>query len=223
MNEKAIAISAFFITIFLLYQVRLIVRLRRLRKINSKVTGNRFFLGVLAYNICECCCGSLCCLGKLGSECIDMCFGEKIDETVEKIVDRKTAADERKIEEKKAREQKKYLTKIEQEKIGRKERIEKLRASDYTAPVEDKNNLLKIVSMHTKTSLSWTSDSTNLPIEEIVLIIEHEPDFEIRDEYIINKKKMQEKEIAKITCPNCENLFEQGSEFCPNCGHDLKN
>ncbi|NHJ32767.1 MAG: zinc-ribbon domain-containing protein [Asgard group archaeon] len=36
---------------------------------------------------------------------------------------------------------------------------------------------------------------------------------------ILNKKKIE----AKVNlCPNCENPFESGSDFCPNCGYELK-
>jgi hypothetical protein len=221
-NEKAIAITVFFASVFLLYQIRFILRFRKLRKINRNMNDSGFVLGAY-FPICDCC------------NCLD-CFlipcciiGEDSDEVYEvlqeKRAQRQSDEFERKSAERKIIEEKEYVAKIKREKIERQERLEALRVTGYVANERDRNKVIEIVSINPKTGLSWTSNATRLPVEEIVIIIELEPDFEIKDEYIINKKKMQEKEekikITKITCPNCENLFELGSDFCPNCGYEL--
>ena len=228
MSEKAIALTTFFISVFFLYQIRFIKRLRKLRKMEGSVAEKGYFLGSLLYccwDFPECCCDSLICSVCVCTKCSEKCFGESHKRQQEKRADRKSDAAERRTTERRITEQKRKLTEIEQEKTGRKERVEALRACGFTIAEKDRNKLIEIISINPRTGLLWTSNATRLPVEEIVIIIEHEPDFEIRDEYIINKKKIQEKEdkikIAKITCPNCENLFEPGSDFCPNCGHEL--
>ena len=232
MNEKAITLTIFFISVFLLYQIRFIVRFRKLRKINNNVTEKGFVLGVY-FPICECCCDLY----------FDRCCRDRTERQLEKIADRKRAAFERKTTERRIKEQKEYLSEIEQKKKGRKERVEVLRASGYTATEKDRHKVIELLSVNPKTNLLWTSNATRLPIEKIVIILENEEDFEIRDEYILNKKikpkvefltieerakraeelKEDKRKIAEKICPNCENPFETGSDFCPNCGFELWN
>lgn len=123
------------------------------------------------------------------------------------------------------------LTEAELEEREMKERIRKRKVREQkpikriTATEKERNKLIEIVSTNPKTGLIFASNVSKLTKEEIVLIIESEPDFEIRDEYIINKKKVrlkeEKKKAAENTCPNCENQFDPGSEFCPNCGLEL--
>ncbi len=209
MNEKAIALTVFFISVFLLYQIRFILRLRKLRKINRNMNEDGFVLGASLSSFCDCC--------------------EDADEVYEVLQEKKAQRQSEKYEqknkEKRKIEHEKYIAGIEKERIIRKKRVEELRASGYATSEKDRKEVLEIVSINPETNLSWTSTSTRIPIEDIIIIIEDEPDFEIRDEKIIYKKKILEKEekirIAKITCPSCENLFEPGSDFCPNCGSKL--
>jgi len=224
-NEKAIAISAFFISIFLLYQIRFIVRLRKLKKKRENLTEKDFILGAY-YNVCGCCCDSMCIMSELGCNCFDAYYSsETAKKQREKKAERQSDEVERRTAEKRKIEKKEYIALIELEKIDRPERVEVLRASGYTANERDRNKVLDIVSINPKTGLPWTSTTARIPIEEVVLIIESEPDFEIKDEYIINKKKLlleKEKKIAaENICPICNNQFELGSDFCPNCGYEL--
>ena len=226
LNVKAIALSVFFISIFIFYQIKFLIRLKKLKKSRDNVVGNGFQLE--AYELCGCCCEkSLCCGIEFCFGCFQRCFrSDAFQSRIEKREAKQSDEAERKTTDRRLREKKDSLAEIEQEKIERKDRIEALKESGYIATDERRSKIIDIVNVNPKTSLSWTSNSTNLPIEEIVLIIENEEDFEITGEYIINKKKILEKEdkrkIDKITCPNCENLFEQGSEFCPNCGLALE-
>ncbi|MHA1170729.1 MAG: hypothetical protein ACTSQ3_01420 [Candidatus Heimdallarchaeota archaeon] len=224
MNVKALTITVFFTVILLFYQIKLILRLRNLRKIKGNLTRKGYFLEILFSSLGRCdCIDDACCRASA-------CIGSEVDEVYEAYQEKRDQKQsdefERKNAEIRKREQKEYVAKLEQEKIERKKRVEVLRTSGYTATDKERNKVIEIVSINPKTGLSWTSKTSRLQMEKIIIIIEHEPDFEIKGEYIINKKKIQEKEekikIAKITCPNCENLFELGSDFCPNCGDTLE-
>lgn len=253
MNVKAITLTVFFVSVFSLYLVRFIVRLRKLKKIRGNLTEKGFVLGAY-FDVCGCCCDimccdcdamccdTICCMSELGCSCFDACYSETAKKQREKRADRKSDAAERKTTEKRLRLQKEYLAEIEQEKLGRKGRVEALRASGYTATEAERHKVIELLSVNPKTNLLWTSTAARLSIEEIVIILENEPDFEIRDDYIINKKKKPKMEfltieerakraeeleeekikIAKNICPNCENPFESGSVFCLNCGYELK-
>jgi len=223
-NVKALTITVFFTVILLFYQIKLILRLRNLRNIKGNLTRKGYFLETLIFSFGRCdCIDDACCRASA-------CIGSEVDEVYEAYQEKRDQKQsdefERKNAEIRKREQKEYVAKLEQEKIERKKRVEVLRTSGYTATDEERNKVIEIVSINPKTGLSWTSKTSRLQMEKIIIIIEHEPDFEIKGEYIINKKKIQEKEekikIAKITCPNCENLFELGSDFCPNCGDTLE-
>jgi len=218
-NEKAITLTIFFISIFLLYQIRFIVRLRKLKKNNGNVIGNGFVLGAFCgpCDICDCPCLFLPC-ALLNTE-----IDEVLQRQQEKRADRQSDEVERRTAEKRKIEKKEYIAKIELEKIDRQERVEVLRANGYTANERDRNKVLDIVSLNPKTSLPWTSTTARIRVEEVVLIIESEPDFEIKDEYIINTKKIlleeEKKKATENICPSCKNPFESGSDFCPNCGY----
>ena len=53
MNVKAIALAAFFFSVFLFYQIRFIVRLNRLKKIRGNVTENGFLIGLPSCDLSE--------------------------------------------------------------------------------------------------------------------------------------------------------------------------
>ena len=93
-------------------------------------------------------------------------------------------------------EQEKYITEIEQQIDKRSEKVDALRSSGYEAADYDRKKILDIISINPKTGLQWTSTVTNVPVEEITLIIENEPDYVIKNEYIINKKKVPQDSIS---------------------------
>ncbi|MHA1187843.1 MAG: hypothetical protein ACTSSK_13390 [Candidatus Heimdallarchaeota archaeon] len=101
--------------------------------------------------------------------------------------------------ERSRKEQEEFEARFEQEKIELKEKVEALRAKGYTASKRDKSKIMEIISNTSKTNLSWASGSTRVSKEEIILIIENEPDFEIQKEYIINKKKIQNEDYKSTS------------------------
>ncbi|MBK5113734.1 MAG: hypothetical protein JJE41_08885 [Candidatus Heimdallarchaeota archaeon] len=221
MNEKAISLTVFFISVFLFYQIKIILRFRKLRKINSNLNESGFVLGAY-FPIGDCC----NCLGCLLTPCgiISEDSDEVYEVLQEKRAQRQSDKYEQRNKEKRRIEQEKYIVEIEQERRGRKEKVEKLRANGYTVAEKDRIKVIETVSISTETNLSWTSTATKIPIEKVIIIIEDEPDFEIKDEKIINKIKMPEEEKTKTfesICPNCANPFEVGLEFCLNCGQKL--
>jgi len=119
------------------------------------------------------------------------------------------------------------LTKEELEEVERKKRTRKMREETKTKTAKrliiteaEREKIIETVSIKRKTSLTWTSNVVNLPIEKVAQVIDNHPNFVIKNGFIFEKKELQDN--MKI-CSNCENPFEQGSEFCPNCGHKLKN
>lgn len=77
--------------------------------------------------------------------------------------------------------------KVEDELIRK---IRSLRESGFKADKWDKKKILELVNQQPRFNLTWVSETTRIPIEHIVIIIEDEPDFEIQEEYIINKNKI---------------------------------
>lgn len=222
MNVKAIALSAFFISVFLLYQIRFIVRLKKLKKMRENVKGEDFVFGAY-FDVCGCCCNPRCLMDDFECDICEACTTSETEtKQSEKRADRQSDAAERKNTEKRLRVQKEYLAEIEQEKLGRKEKVEALRANGYIATDYERNKVIDTVSVNPKTGLKWTSNVARLPIEKIIIIIENEQDFEIVDEYIINKKEILEKEkTLEIICSVCGNPIKSGAVFCPNCGTEL--
>ena len=215
MQDKVITLIVFFTTLFVFIQIKFIFRLRKLRKNSPDLPGILFLSEIEAgFAICFQCCAYL-----TGTE-------EKRNVRQEEKAIRQSDEFERRTAEKRKKEKKEYIALIELEKIDRPERVKVLRASGYTASERDRNKVIDIVNINPKTGLPWTSTTARIPVEEVVLIIESEPDFEIKDEYIINKKKLllekEKKKAAENICPICNNTFESGSDFCPNCGYDLK-
>lgn len=211
MNEKAITLSIFFFSVFLLYQIRFIVRLRKLRKIKGIETGKGHFMEGVGLIDCNCCCDDVLDICGIPLRiCFEIYKQDKEEKTADQI--------EQKTAERHLREQEEHYIRQELEQIEGKEKVEKLRASGFKVSSRNKNKIIETANLSSETNLSWLSKSTRIPIEEIIIIIEDAPDFEIREEYIINKKKI--KEIEK-TCINCRNPIEHDSEFCPNCGLNL--
>jgi len=171
LNVKAIALSVFFISIFIFYQIKFLIRLKKLKKSRDNVVENGFLLE--AYELCGCCCEeSLCCVTEFCFGCFQICYrSEAYQSRIEKREAKQSDEAERKTTERRLREQKEYIAKIEREKIERQERVEVLRASGYTANEKDRNKVIDAVSISPEINLSWTSASTRLSIEEIIIII----------------------------------------------------
>jgi hypothetical protein len=185
----------------------IIGRLKKLKKIDGNLTNEGLVLSHTDDTFPEIAiCGCLsapCCIGFICGNCIAICFGESIINRLEKRAHRQSDEVERRATERRKKEQEKYLTKIEQEKIERKGRLEALRTSGYIATEEDRYKVIELLRPNPKINLLWVSNAVKLPIEEIIIILENESDFEIKDEYIINKKmkskiEFSTKEEAKV-------------------------
>ncbi len=192
-----------------------ILMLVRKRKGIKQIKNTDDFLLRFGLPDLSCCCD--CCIG-IGAIFTKIFEGARNRHRERKFA-RQSAEIERKTAERQMKEQEQHLARLEIEKIEREEKVKKLRASGFEVTTRRKNKILETVNLSSEINTTWLSKSLSIPIEEIVLVVEDHPDFELKDEYILNKKKIE----AKVNiCPNCENVFEENSKFCPNCGHALK-
>ncbi len=118
------------------------------------------------------------------------------------------------------------LTKEELEELKQKEKIRKKREETGTKTTKqliitdaEREKIIETIGLKSKTSLTWTSNVVNLPIEKITQVIEDHPDFMIKNGFVFDKKKLQ---ADMRICSNCNNQFEEESDYCPNCGQYLK-
>jgi len=201
-KETTIAFVIYFSTIFLLIQIKLIGRIRKLRIIRRKMIESEYSLKSIG-DICYCI--SCCCTGDIGN-----CSREAYDLVEEE--------DKGSFEFRhKARMEKRY-----------KERKQRHSSLDLRLEKE-KSKIIKLIQDSEKTSIWWVNSYTSVPKEDIVEILKYEPGYLIVDDYIYNERKMTKEEILEVKekiigwkmCPDCENPVEPESEFCPNCGHDL--
>ena len=120
-----------------------------------------------------------------------MTFGwctRQYNELKENVVNRRKNKDEQRIAERTKKEQEEYFRELDREKADRREKVEMLKASGYIATVEERNKVIEIASTNPKTNLKWASMKIGISVEKLIIIIEKESEFEIRDEYIINNK-----------------------------------
>lgn len=120
------------------------------------------------------------------------------------------------------------------------EEIEKRKSS--MSEKEKEENEIKlirsVISEKQKTSLWWISTKITMPKERIIELITEDPNYAIENEYIINigllgqeeaityterkllaqKAKEREEKLAVGICPECDNPFEIGADYCLNCG-----
>ncbi|NHJ38960.1 MAG: hypothetical protein FK731_02930, partial [Asgard group archaeon] len=192
MKETTIAFVTFFMTIFLLIQIKIIGRIRKLikkGKMGEKTHNQLMFSSNECNWIWDCC-----------NDCIDGCFmclkkhKEDIDEE----------EDEKKITERSLEEQREYQVERDQARIKRNERIEILKERGFKASEENKKKVLELINIKPRINISWVSSVVRIPEEEII-IIEDEQEFEISDEYIVNTKMLEEEEKKQqINDSKCE-------------------
>lgn len=205
MKETTIAFVTFFMTFFLLIQIKIIGRIRKLRMIRRKMIEIEYYQKSTGEILCDCI-NCFCCSSETR-----YCRSEAYD-----IIEEEFEEDLFEFRHK-ARMEKRY-----------KERKRKQSSLDLTLEKE-KSKIIKLVDDSEKTSIWWVSSTTNIPKEDIVEILKYEPGYLIVDDYIYNQRKMTKEEILTVKekiagwkmCPNCENPVEKESEYCPNCGTSL--
>ena len=119
---------------------------------------------------------------------------------------------------------------------------EELRETDFQSKEEEKRKIIELVSKKQKTSLQWISTIAMIPIETVIEILTKDPNFVIKDDYVLIQKIQAKREstipedrrespqelreikkkLAQGICPICNTPFESGHEFCSNCGYLLK-
>ena len=85
-----------------------------------------------------------------------------------------------------------------------------------------------------KTSLEWISTITMIPIDSVIEILTEDPNFIIKDDYVLIQKMLaksestmpeerrvsaqelreREEKLAQGICPICSNFFEPNREYC---------
>jgi len=173
-------------------------------------------------DICECICDSIafsfycCCCRPLEEKPKEQAV--KTSEEIEKEKDEALSKYKEKIE--------KASTKVSKEKIIAEERSAIINKIPDVATI----------------SLSYLSKMTLIPEKRVIEILLDDPDYQIEEPFVINKKMLTEEQVIKISssikaqiteeedelspiyklCLECQGLYKQGSEFCPNCGARLK-
>lgn len=193
MQDKIITLVVFISTLFLFIQIRLVLRFRKFRKESPNLPGILFLSEIEAgFAICFQCCACL-----TGAE-----------EKPYVVSD--------------------YETKVTgiQETIKDDEIDEKYRISEEQ---REENKVKVLIHGMPSISIETACKMTKLTKKRIKEIIAKNPDYLIEDENIINLKtitdeKVRRKRMLQVQgiCGNCENPFEPGSEFCPNCGQAIK-
>ncbi|NHJ38964.1 MAG: MptD family putative ECF transporter S component [Asgard group archaeon] len=144
------------------------------------------------------------------------------------------------IEERTIKDEQYYQKQKEQMEIVRSTRLKLLKESGYTVDEKDVAKVIELANVRGKVGLIWVSTITKLPIEVIMLIIENEPNFEVKDEYIVNRQLIpedkpktfyeqldekpiiSERKIREGMCAYCNNPFETEADYCPNCGASIE-
>jgi len=203
LNQTAFGLIAFFMTLFILGQIKFLIKLRKLRKHSMDLRGDQLIMQAYA---CVSCCDILSCCGGFGVCCAQISTDDGPTQY----------------------ESSRYETKDTGEKIASKDKkiAEKYR---ITKEQKEENNLKVLIHGMEKISIETACKMTKLTKKRIIEIITKDPDYLIEDENIINLKtitdeKVRRKRMLQVQgiCGNCENPFEPGSEFCPNCGQALK-
>lgn len=206
MNEAIIAAVTFFLTLFLLVQIRFFKRLRKLKNNYNGIPGV-FFL----------------------SDALDgfLSFFNCCGEATEPEMDFK--ADFEHDEEKTKKALAEYKARTKQSK-----KTEGLSEKSSLSMEEAKVKVIDLVRKRQRTSIMYISTRTLLPNERVIEILLEDPDFIIEDEFVINKKmpvkrtiktqemKRIEDKIATGFCPVCDTPLDPSWEYCSNCRYVLK-
>jgi len=87
---------------------------------------------------------------------------------------------------------------------------------------EEKYKIKDLISKRQKTSLMYISNITLIPKERIITLLLDNSDFDIENEYIINKKLVVKDELTDEICPECNNPFKSSRKYCSTCGFEFK-
>ncbi|MHA1122303.1 MAG: hypothetical protein ACTSPC_05770 [Candidatus Heimdallarchaeota archaeon] len=217
MNEKALALATFFLTIVTFTIIRFVFRLKKIRKTQEKLP---VVLYADALDVLLCCGESGC--GECGCGCLSSA------DAVKDYVKQETEDyDSRKHEPKPP--------------IG-KRRGYKIRKRQESRKDRERSKVIRIASAKEKTNIDWVVKKASLPKERVIEILKEEPDFTVDDAYVINKKLLakdeqahlyemirekhakeeKEQKLAIGICPECNKPIEEGSDRCSFCNYKFK-
>jgi len=108
------------------------------------------------------------------------------------------------------------------DEIEIKKALKSKKSIDVSLTVEEEiSKVMDIVSKRDKTSLLYINNITSIPTERIVNLLIDDPDYEIKNEYVLNKEMLIKEELKKLICPECNNPIELGAKYCSTCGLEL--
>jgi hypothetical protein len=231
--SSIIILSSFLGVIYLLVIILVIILHRRNKEYRAEKYDGSFFGGIrwgFGCNVSSDPIESVLCCICAGIFFILYPFALLISYTYIDSMRRRADRDSEKLaKQEKERKQSEIIeleTNLLQKRKDIDEKIEILKSSGYKIDKVNRAKIIELASLRPRISLFWMSENTKIPEEEIIIIIEDEPDFEIKDEYVINKKKIlleeEKKKIFGKICPICENPAESGSNSCLSCGYEFK-
>jgi len=208
MNETLIIALVIGVPLFLFSQIRFIIRLSKIRKNPEYSPGVLFSLG----GICE----------------LFICFGQNCDGTAD--------AEIRRAEKKTAESVAKKFNEYDRKQNTKTQTIDKV-----TSNLDVKTRIINCMADLKKVSLLYISNTTSIPIEQVTYILSKDPNYLIEGPFVINKTKLTNEELLSFNvinrtqgksnvteeapiggiCSECFSPYEQGADYCLNCGIKL--
>jgi len=212
MNETIIIVLVIGVPFFLFSQIKFIIRLIKRRRNPEYIPRVLFsFEGI---------CEMLLCFGQC---CGDLSCYEQDRRTRRRKSDIRTVKKE-----------------FKEQNLYRK--TERRTTSSVDSNLDEKTRIINSMADLKKVSLIYISNRTSIPIDRVAYILAKDPNYLIQGNFVIDRSKITYEELGETInvigreqdmrnlgegaladgiCSECFSFYEQGTDFCPNCGSKL--